>query len=275
MARTSRTGRAGVATVTPIGLPTRSLSQEESASLLRHFRSPGARVLRVIGILFGLGAVFLTVTWFVGFPYDPNVIPFEILVVGILSAGCAAAGAGMVRDTRFALEAGQVVEPSGALVPSTGAPPGFAEFQIGSMLLQLPQRLAGEVANGPVERLCLALGLRAVGNKRVAALYPDRALLLSVNGVLRDRPTVVYWRALAPGTTWGPTAPAFSTAPTPAPPPAFVATPMPVVMQPSPGPAADVFCDRCGRTNDVGFLFCRYCGAPHSRVGGQPANAAP
>jgi hypothetical protein len=252
------------------------LSPEEFAYLLRRFKSPGARALRAIGVLMGLGAVFLTLTWFVGFPYDPNVIPWEILIVGILSAACTAAGAGMVRDARSALEAGQVVDQSGTLVPSANAPPGFAELQVGPLLLQLPMSRATGLAIGPPQRLCLALGLRPVSNRRVAALYPDRALLLSVNGVLRDRLTVVYWRALAPGTTWGPpAAPAFVMAPPPAPPLAFVAAPSPISAGPGPGPAADAFCDRCGYANAAGFLFCRHCGAPHSVVADRTANAAP
>ncbi|MGA8092043.1 MAG: zinc ribbon domain-containing protein [Thermoplasmata archaeon] len=269
MQKSSRAGRAGAATATSIGLPTRSLSPEEFAYLLRRFRSPGARVLRVVGILFGLGAVVLTLTWFVGFPYDPNVIPWEILIVGILSAGCTAAGAGMVRDVRFALEAGQVVDPSGTLVPSANAPPGFTELQVGSLLLQLPTGRTTDLVMGPPQRLSLALGLRPVANRRVAAFYPDRALLVSVNGVLRDRPTVVCWRALAPGTTWGPSGPGFFTAPTPALPSAFAAAPTPnPTAEPSLGSGADVFCDRCGHANAAGFLFCRSCGAPHSVVGG-------
>jgi hypothetical protein len=252
------------------------LSPEEFAYLLRRFKSAGARALRVIGILMGLGAVFLTLTWFVGFPYDPNVIPWEILIVGILSAGCTAAGSGMVRDARSALEAGQVADPSGTLVPSVNAPPGFSGLQVGSLLLQLPVGRATALAIGPPQRLCIALGLRPVGNRRAASLYPDRALLLSVNGVFRDRLTVVYWRALAPSITWGPpAAPAFVMATPPPPPPAFPAAPTPVSPGPSPGPAAYAFCDRCGYANAAGFLFCRHCGAPHSVVGDRTSNAAP
>jgi len=250
--------------VPPAGLPIRGLAPEETAHLLRRFRSSGARVLRFVGILFGLGAVFLAITDFAGFPYDPDVIPWEVLIVGILAAGCAGAGAGMVRDLRPALETGQVGDLSAPLLASPSPPPpGFDEFQFGPLLLQIPKRRLEGLLPGANVRLCFAFGLKPVANRQAASLFPERALLLSVNGVLRDHPAVVNWRSLVTGAGWAGGAPMVP--PVQFPPTASSSAPT-LVPPGAAGSTGAVFCDQCGQENAPGFQFCRRCGARRTAV---------
>ena len=108
---------------------------EETDLLLRRFRAPASRVLRLLGALLGLGAAFLAFTFLAGFPYDPGVIVWEILVLGVVSAALAGAGASGVRDVRAAIESGRVVDETGLLLPSEEAPRGVSGFRLGRILL--------------------------------------------------------------------------------------------------------------------------------------------
>ncbi len=230
---------------------------DEQQLLLRLFRRPAARVLAGLGLILGLGIVALSVSYYLGVSYDPNVFPWEVMIGGVLSAGFAAGGSGMVSNLRRALETGLVVEQSGPVAPRPGAPPGFAEFQSGPLLFQIANRRVGDLRTGQAQRLCIALGPKPVGARSAKGVLPDRALLISVNDVPRDAPPTVYWQVSS-------SAPVSTPSPVPAGPGAV--SPAPV---PGTPPASTVFCDRCGQANESGFNFCRRCGAPRSTVGGR------
>ena len=248
----------------PPGLATRPMRPEETDLLLRRFRAPASRVLRVLGALLGLGAAFLAFSFLAGFPYDPSVIVWEILVLGVVSAALAGAGASGVRDVRAAIESGRVVEETGLLLPSEEAPRGVAAFRLGRLMLQLPRSVGSELSANQPQQVCIAVGLRSLGNRSAPGLFSDRGLLLSANGAARARPVVVYLRSTGTDSPPGSGASsAFSGG--------FVTTPTaagPPVGGPDPNRSAGVFCDRCGGVNAFGFLFCRHCGVARVPVEG-------
>ena len=253
----------------------RGLTPEERDLLLRRFRRTGPRVLRGLGALCGVGAVFLSVSFFAGVGYDPDVVAWEVLFVALFAVGCAGAGAAMVRDYRSALESGRVLDQSGPLVPSPNAPTGFTQFQLNSTLVQIPQAGTAGLQFGPPQRLCISAGLRPAGSRKGVGVFSDRGLLISVNNVLRNPPTTIYWQVppvqfpapLPPPPVGGPvpldpgssSPPPVGASPVPVP----VGNPLTVGAPPASGP---VFCDRCGQRNAPGFVFCRTCGARRSEV---------
>jgi zinc ribbon protein len=267
----------GAPSVSPsmAALPTRGLTPEERDLLMRRFRSPAARVLRVLGAIFGFGAVVLALGYFAGFGFDPDVVSWEVLIVGVFSVGCTGAGSGMVRDFRAALQSGEVADVGGAVASLGGGPPGFTEFQVGGLLLQLPAQRAPSLSAGQLGRVCLALGLRPIPPKSARGTLTDRGLLLSVNGTPWAPPAMAFWKAVAvaspPPPNFLPPVPATSPpAPTvllPPPEPVANPPPTPVSSTPAgapPAPSEEVYCDRCGHQNPAGFRFCRKCGAQHA-----------
>ena len=239
------------------GLPIRRMSSQEQQQLRARMRAPGPSVSRILAVLAGLGAVLLSVTFFLGTPYDPNVFPVEVFVLGLLAVGLAGATSGMVRDPRAALERGEVVDLTGPAV--AGNPPsiGVTTLLIGPLSLRLPRAAASSLVPGATQQLTLALGLRPVKGAK-AQLGGDRALLLSVNGVSLAKPPSVFYAASGIA-------------------PVSVASPPPLNLAPASatGPIAastrgQEFCVQCGQPNVMPFQFCSHCGFARRPVGTGP-----
>jgi len=257
-------GRSTTPLAPPPGVPTRGMNPEETEQLLRRFRNPASRILRFFGILIGLGAAILALTDLAGFPYDPNVIPWEVLITGVFAVGCTAGGTGMIRDIRPAVEAGLVFDHTGPVVLSEQWPPGFSEARFGPVLLQIPRSHTGNLVPGPAQRICVAVGLRPAKNNRVPGLLPDRGLWLSLNGLPLSAPTLVHLRSIGNEAPQGWTG---NPPPTTAPP---AMSPILAAAAPAPAGAGSSYCDRCGQANASDFRFCRKCGAPRTLVGTSP-----
>ena len=242
-----------------VGLPTREMSPAEVEQLLRRFRSATSRILRILGIVVGFGVLFIALTYFLGWvTYDPNSIPWVVMVAGIFSAGCTGAGTGIIGGARAALRTGRVLDQTGPLYASATSPPGFAEFQVGVMTLQVPKGLAGNFAAGQTQRLCVAVGLRPMTNRKIRELFPDRGLLISANGVPLPRPIAVFWKVAPAAPGWYGASANAPAGPMAVPPLAFGSTPV--------ASAPTAYCDRCGQLNAPDFQFCRVCGAPRSTL---------
>jgi len=267
---TKKSGRQSSLSSGAIGLPTRGLTLEERELLGRRFRAPGSRVLRALGILFGLGAVVLAVGYFAGAGFDPDVVSWEVLIVGVFSVVCVGVGSGMVRDSRAALTSAQVIDMSGPAVPAAGDPSGLSQFQIGGLNLQVPRGIVGGIVAGQSVRVCIALGLRPLPTRGTMSVLPNRGLLLSANGVPQPHLPQVFWRAdVAGGTLW----PIVSPGPvTPIAPPPISSPPRAGVLPAGPeaSPSEAAFCDKCGQRNSSGFQFCRSCGARRTELGAPP-----
>jgi hypothetical protein len=230
-----------------LGLPIRPMAPEEEQLLRGRLRAPAAGAVRVVGIIAGLGALLLALTFFAGTPYDPDIFPTEVLILGVVAAACGGGAASLVGDPRAALERAEVMDVTYPMAPGATAPSRLVGFQVGAVDLQVPQGTSGLFLPGQAQRLVLALGLRPTP-QRVPGIWPDRALLLSVNGMLLPKPVVVYYRL-----TVAPTAPG---------PPPLSSWPVPTVAVPNAvagGP--EVFCNQCGEANTSDYRFCSRCGA--------------
>ena len=132
-------------------------------------------------------------------------------------------------------------------------------------MLQLPRREASDLAPGQPNHLEIAVGLHSPGNRKAPGLFSDRGLLLSANGTARRRPAGVFFQSASPELINGPSMPTLALGrltqggPTPGATGGTGAGNTPVGSD-------GIFCDRCGGTNAVGFLFCRHCGGPRTRV---------
>lgn len=258
----SRGGNA--ATWVPSGLPTRAFTPEERGQLLRRFRATGPRVLRVLGIIFGLGAVFLGLAYFFGADFDPNVVSWEVLIVGAFSVGCVGAGSSQVRDLRAALEAGTVAEVSGPVAPLGAGPPGLSQFEVGPVQIQLPDRRSVNIVPNLPCRITMALGLRATPPKAARDTFPNRGLLISVNGSPQSPAPVVYWKVVGSAAASNPATPAIPGAPSAPGAPAGAAIPAAIPSPAITSPGDGLYCDKCGHQNPAGFAFCRRCGSPRT-----------
>ncbi len=249
MPKSSSAGGANAPSL--LGLPIRPMTLQEQQQLRGRMRAPAPNVLRVLGILTGVGAVLLAVTFFLGTPYDPTVFPVEVFLLGILAVGFAAGTSSLVRDPRSALVKGEVVDVSAPVVATSPPSFGITTLTVGPLILQVPSSRAKAIIPGTAGQLTLALGLRPL-RKAGPQLLPERALLLSVNGALLSHPAVVrYGASGAPPTLSGP-------------PPTLVLAQAPAAAPTGPPPGEQAFCARCGQPNAVPFQFCRHCGAPRS-----------
>jgi len=244
----------------PLGVPTRCQSADEQQQLVRITRSPKVQGLRVVGVLLSLGAVMLAITWFLGFPYDPNSFLFEVLIVGILGAGLASSAAGIVHDPRSALARGETLDISGIVEPFGGRGRGVVVVSIGPLGIAVPRSVAGRLLPGQRHRLVLALATRRMPVLPLG--LTTVAVLLSVD----DVPTSSLARAFVARVDSG-------SAPLP-----YVASAVPVTFPGYPigaaqaasvplvqgtGPvvgAAHVFCPKCGYENAAESRFCPRCG---------------
>ena len=232
--------------------PIRPLSPDEESRLRRILRGPGVGVARLFGLLAGLGALMLAVTFFLGTPYDPDVFPMEVLVVGLVAVVCGGAASSVVRDPRAALVKAEVVDVSAVVTPGPNAPYGAAGYVVGPLTVYLPRKHASVLVTGQLQRVAIARGLAPMG-KRGGGIVPDRGLLLSVNGSLILKPIAVSYLLQPPAGTFA----------TPTYPPATSAT-----SASKPAPTGDrTFCNQCGRPNTVDYRFCSGCGAPRPVVG--------
>jgi hypothetical protein len=227
------------------------MSVEEHAQLRRIMGSPGVVASRGLGLLMSLGALGLTITYLAGVPYDMSVFPEEVLIVGFIGAIAGVAASTTVRDPRTAINRGEIIDVSGSVAPTPNALFGSVGFQIGPLTLMMPRARSSELAPGQVQRVAVATGLPAVGNKRGVGPVPDRGLLLSVNGVPLRRPPAVFYQ-LTPG-------------PVDLPPLLMPTTGSALPSAPTAAVGDTPFCDRCGQRNAAGFLFCARCGAPRSQ----------
>jgi hypothetical protein len=221
------------------------MAPAEEEPLRRQLGSPGVGIARMMGLLTSLGALALGITYFLGTPYDPNVFPTEILVVGILAIACGAAASGAVRDPKAALRRSEVIDVAG---PVSGHPAemlGMVGVQIGPLELFLPKKEAGRLGVGETRRVVVATGLPAAAKRGAGGIMPDRGLLLSIDGAPLPKALGVSYiyggtSAAVPSTTRLSLAAA---APTPF------------------GSSETTFCDQCGHRNAAGYKFCARCGA--------------
>jgi len=231
----------------PLQVPTRPLTAEEEDQLLRVARSARVRVPRVLGILLSLGAVLLAVTWFLGFPYDPDTFLFEAPIVGLIGLGLASAAAGTVRGPRSALRRNEVLDLTGVAQPFPGGFRGIAAVTMGPVGIAFPTSAATRLTAGLRHRVVLALETRKF-------VLPDLgpssvALILALDDERLAAPMRAYVAPVAGGYQSPPVAVPTYLAPTGPTPPA------------PPAGAASVFCPKCGYENSADARFCPRCGS--------------
>jgi hypothetical protein len=245
-------GRLG-APAMPFTVPMRPPTTEEAEQIARVARAPRVGILRGLGILFGLGAILLAITWYFGFPYDPSTFVVEVVIVGILGAALGGAAAGIVRGPRAALARGETIDLVGPVEPFGARARGLSAVTVGPIALAMPSKVAALLPSGGPHRIVLALETRQL-------LIPNlgittRALLLAVDQTPLPAPPPIYAVQVTPiyaapaspaGLVLPASVPAAPNAPLPVPPPTSV--------------AAHVFCPRCGYENPADTRFCPRCG---------------
>ncbi len=171
-------------------LPSRPLEPEERDQLVRLVRSPGAMVTRAIGLLAGLAATALSVTYFLGVSYDPTNFFYLVLGLSFLALFAGAAALGIVRPPRAALRHDRAVELNGA--PSTDSVRAFGQTSVrmGPVRLVIPKSRSAAVRIGETQSLVVALGVSAMRAPGYGMV--PRGVLLRVNGAALPRPPIVF-----------------------------------------------------------------------------------
>jgi len=253
--RGKRGGPLGGAAI-GLDVPVRPLTYAEQEQLVRRCKSPQVGVLRVLGVLFSLGAILLSVTWYLGFPYDPGVFPIEVVFVGILGVAFAGGTRAIVRAPRAALRRGEVIDATGTIQPYPARLQGSTAVSIGPLAIVLPVRAAQPITPGLAHRIVLALETRRIVLADLGVT--TGALLLAVD----DRPLSVPARAhvvqVVPGYPGAVQAAALGV-----PMPAYPVANLAAAPPPAPAAAATtahVFCPRCGYENPPDAHFCPRCG---------------
>jgi hypothetical protein len=248
---------AGPGFAAGVRVPTRPMTEAEQQQLQRALRSPKIMVPRFVGILTGIGGLFLAVTFFAGFPYDPSTFVYEAPLVGFVGLMLAGAAAGASRDPRASLKRGEVVDITAPTANVPGAPRSLLGLMVGPWTLFVPARLVDRIRAGSDHRLVVATGLRTMpypGYGRVG-----RGLLLSVNGGPLPSPPVVYFDPASVGVAPTPTASPTGVSGAAR---SLTSTPTPTA---SPGTAPAAYCPRCGADQGAPAQFCLRCGAPLPR----------
>ena len=262
-------GRLG-APAMPFTVPMRPPTPEEAERLVRVIRSPRVGILRLLGILFGLGAILLALTWYLGFPYDPTTFVVEVVLVGILGAALGGSAASIARGPRAALERSETIDLVGNVEPFGARGRGFVSVTVGPLALALPAKAAAKVPTGGPHRVVVALETRQL---IVAGLgVTTRALLLAVDDTALHTAVPAYAVQMAPVYAPAPY-PIGPAAPSPIPSVPIATVPPPSAAAPAPS-AAHVFCPRCGYENAADARFCPRCGNSVPVLGpGRPAPA--
>jgi hypothetical protein len=237
-------------------VPTRPMTEAEGQQLKRLVRRPGVSMARVFGMLMGLGGLMLSVTYFAGVPYDPQIFVLMAPATGFLGLILSGAASGATRGPREAMKRGEVVDLTAPSQLTPEAPRGMRAVSIGPWTLVMRAKVMERIKVGETQRIAVATGLRAgryPGYGRV-----ERGLLLSLNGEDLRRPQVVYFKpgTVAPGgagSGWGAAAPM---------PPPQVATAGLAFGAALQGAAGERVCGKCGtRVADPSAKFCPQCAA--------------
>lgn len=163
----------------PLAPRSRPLNLAEHTQLVRRLRSPVAAGARFLGFFAGLGSLFFALTYFAGFPYDPNSLLFILIGSMLIGLMCSGVAINIVRDPKAALKNGTVLEASGMVMPGSVNPPGHTAIMIGGTTLVVPNRSAKSLPMGQPVIVIVAQGLRTMRTPGWG-VHP-RGLLLRVN----------------------------------------------------------------------------------------------
>jgi len=175
----------GLGTATASSRPIRP---DEEEWLRRRASSPAAGIPRVLGALFGLGALLMGLGLFVGFPWDLNVFPYEEIFLTIAAVACAGVSYGIRAPMAHALREGQVTEVQGLPTWEGPAFGGLEKVRLGPFSLLIPKTL---LTAGPSP---LALGWVTTSQVRTIKGWgaATEVQFLSVNGAMPPRSSFGY-----------------------------------------------------------------------------------